>query len=69
MGGAGSADLVMRHQILGLGGWTCNVFARPELDEEGEVGRDETIVFWHTGGSVALFAYPGQLLAGAKIIG
>lgn len=39
-----------------------------DLIRRGEIGEDETIVFWHTGGSAALFAYADQLLAGAKTI-
>lgn len=27
---------------------------------DGEVGPDETILFWHTGGSQGLFAYPAE---------
>jgi L-cysteate sulfo-lyase len=34
-----------------------------DLIRKGEFGRDETILFWHTGGSAALFAYADQLLA------
>lgn len=34
-----------------------------DLIRKGEFGKDETIVFWHTGGSAALFAYAEQLLA------
>jgi D-cysteine desulfhydrase len=34
-----------------------------DLVRQGEFGKDETIVFWHTGGSAALFAYAGQLVA------
>ncbi|HSB72192.1 MAG TPA: D-cysteine desulfhydrase family protein [Candidatus Methylomirabilis sp.] len=37
-----------------------------DLVRKGEFGKDETIVFWHTGGSAALFAYADQLLAGAS---
>ena len=37
-----------------------------DLIRKGEFGKDETIVFWHTGGSVALFAYAEQLLAGEE---
>ena len=33
-----------------------------DLIRKGEFGKDETIVFWHTGGSAALFAYADQLL-------
>ena len=38
-----------------------------DLIRTGEFGKDETIVFWHTGGSAALFAYADQLLAGASL--
>jgi len=34
-----------------------------DLIRKREFGKDETIVFWHTGGSAALFAYAEQLLA------
>ena len=34
-----------------------------DLIRKGEFGKDETIVFWHTGGSAALFAYADQLVA------
>ena len=27
----------------------------------GTIGADETVLFWHTGGTPALFAYPGEL--------
>ena len=37
-----------------------------DLIRKGEFGKDETIVFWHTGGSAALFAYAEQLLAGEE---
>lgn len=33
-----------------------------DLVRKGEFKKDETIVFWHTGGSAALYAYAGQLL-------
>jgi len=33
-----------------------------DLIRKREFGKDETIVFWHTGGSAALFAYADQLL-------
>jgi len=33
-----------------------------DLIRKGEFGKHETIVFWHTGGSAALFAYAEQLL-------
>ncbi len=35
-----------------------------DLIRQGEFGKDETVVFWHTGGSAALFAYADQLLEG-----
>jgi len=35
-----------------------------DLIRKGAFDKDETIVFWHTGGSAALFAYANQLLAG-----
>jgi D-cysteine desulfhydrase len=34
-----------------------------DLIRKGEFGKDETIVFWHTGGSAALFAYADQLVS------
>ena len=34
-----------------------------DLVRRGEFGADETIVFWHTGGTPALFAYSEELLA------
>jgi D-cysteine desulfhydrase len=34
-----------------------------DLVRRGELGADETIVFWHTGGTPALFAYAEELLA------
>ena len=30
--------------------------------ESGEIGRDETVVFWHTGGMPALFAYAADVV-------
>jgi len=33
-----------------------------DLIRKGEFGKDETIVFWHTGGYAALFAYAEQLI-------
>jgi L-cysteate sulfo-lyase len=33
-----------------------------DLVRKGVFGRDETILFWHTGGSAALYAYAGQLI-------
>ncbi len=33
-----------------------------DLVRKGEFGQNETIVFWHTGGSAALFAYADQLM-------
>lgn len=35
-----------------------------DLIRRGRFGKDETILFWHTGGSAALFAYADQLMAG-----
>jgi D-cysteine desulfhydrase len=32
------------------------------LIRQGEFTKDETILFWHTGGSAALYAYAGQLM-------
>ena len=32
-----------------------------DLVRKGEFGKNETILFWHTGGSAALFAYAEQL--------
>jgi L-cysteate sulfo-lyase len=37
-----------------------------DLIRKGEFGKDETIVFWHTGGSAALYAYSEQLMQGIK---
>ena len=34
-----------------------------DLVRRGEFRADETTVFWHTGGTPALFAYAGELLA------
>jgi D-cysteine desulfhydrase len=31
---------------------------------KGTFGRDETVLFWHTGGLPALFAYGDELTAG-----
>jgi D-cysteine desulfhydrase len=33
-----------------------------DLIRKGEFGKDETILFWHTGGYAALFAYAQQLM-------
>ncbi|MGD9049865.1 MAG: D-cysteine desulfhydrase family protein, partial [Anaerolineae bacterium] len=35
-----------------------------DLVRRGEIGADERVLFWHTGGIPALFAYTGQLLEG-----
>lgn len=35
-----------------------------DLIRKGEFGKDETILFWHTGGSAALYAYSQQLMQG-----
>jgi D-cysteine desulfhydrase len=32
-----------------------------DLIRKGEIGRDETVLFWHTGGTPALFAYADEL--------
>ena len=40
-----------------------------DLVRKGEFGKDETIVFWHTGGSAALFAYADRLLEGSASVG
>ena len=37
-----------------------------DLVRKGEFGKKETLVFWHTGGSAALYAYADGLLKGAK---
>jgi L-cysteate sulfo-lyase len=34
-----------------------------DLVRKGDFGKDETILFWHTGGSAALFAYADELVA------
>jgi L-cysteate sulfo-lyase len=34
-----------------------------DLIRKGEFAKNETILFWHTGGSAALFAYADELLA------
>jgi D-cysteine desulfhydrase len=33
-----------------------------DLVRRGEFGSAETVLFWHTGGSAALYAYADQLL-------
>ncbi len=35
-----------------------------DLIRRGSIAKDETVVFWHTGGSAALHAYGSQLLEG-----
>jgi len=35
-----------------------------DLVRRGEIGAQETVLFWHTGGTPALFAYARDLLAG-----
>ncbi len=35
-----------------------------DLVRRGELGKDETVLFWHTGGAPALYAYADQLLQG-----
>ena len=34
-----------------------------DLIRKGEISRQETVLFWHTGGTPALFAYADQLLS------
>jgi D-cysteine desulfhydrase len=33
-----------------------------DLVRKGVLGKDETILFWHTGGAAALYAYADGLL-------
>jgi L-cysteate sulfo-lyase len=33
-----------------------------DLVRRGEIGKSETVLFWHTGGAAALYAYADQLL-------
>jgi len=35
-----------------------------DLIRKGEIGNQETVLFWHTGGAAALYAYAEELLAG-----
>lgn len=37
-----------------------------DLIRKGEFGKKETLVFWHTGGAVALYAYADQLMKGLQ---
>jgi D-cysteine desulfhydrase len=32
-----------------------------DLVRRGEIGKGETVLFWHTGGTPALHAYAGEL--------
>jgi len=32
------------------------------LIRKGEFAKDENIIFWHTGGAAALYAYANQLM-------
>jgi D-cysteine desulfhydrase len=34
-----------------------------DLTRRGEIGSDETVLFWHTGGTPALFAYADELIS------
>jgi L-cysteate sulfo-lyase len=34
-----------------------------DLVRKGEIGKSETVLFWHTGGAAALHAYSDELLA------
>jgi D-cysteine desulfhydrase len=36
-----------------------------DLIRKSEIGRDETVLFWHTGGTPALFAYADELVGHA----
>jgi len=38
-----------------------------DLSRKGVFRKDETILFWHTGGSAALFAYASQLVGPAAV--
>jgi D-cysteine desulfhydrase len=33
-----------------------------DLIHKGSIRRDETVLFWHTGGTPALFAYADELV-------
>jgi D-cysteine desulfhydrase len=33
-----------------------------DLIRKGSIRRDETVLFWHTGGTPALFAYAEELV-------
>ena len=33
-----------------------------DLIRQGEIRRDESVLFWHTGGTPALFAYAEELV-------
>jgi D-cysteine desulfhydrase len=33
-----------------------------DLIRRGVISKDETVLFWHTGGTPALYAYAGQLM-------
>jgi D-cysteine desulfhydrase len=33
-----------------------------DLIRRGTIGREETVLFWHTGGTAALYAYREELL-------
>ena len=37
-----------------------------DLIRRGEIGRDESVLFWHTGGSAALFAYADHFAGAAQ---
>ena len=58
--GTNEHDSNARHlgQTEGIGG--CRIRGHREIRGDaqiGEIGRSETVLFWHTGGSAALFAY------------
>ena len=40
-----------------------------DLIRRGVFKRDETVLFWHTGGAPALFGYAGELVQGESVIG
>ena len=40
-----------------------------DLVRRGEIGKDETVLFWHTGGAAALYAYAEELTGPARASG
>src|SRR5207248_9164970 len=63
--GRGAFELAARHEGILLDPvYTGRAMAGlVDLVRRGEFRAGETIVFWHTGGTPALFAYAGELLA------